>query len=203
MRKLRNIRYVADWKRGVRKVVYPLYEARMLRRMPDNLPKHVGVMLDGNRRWARSVGRDSAHGHQVGVDNIEPLLGWCDEVGIEVVTLWLLSTDNLNRPPAELTPLLGIIEAAGGCIRWAPSTSCPRPRRRSSRPRRRPPATSTACWSTWPSGTAAVARSRQPSAHCSASTPPAARRWRSSPRSSTWSTSPSTSTPRASPTRTW
>jgi short-chain Z-isoprenyl diphosphate synthase len=112
MRKLRNIRYVADWKRGVRKVVYPLYEARMLRRMPDNLPKHVGVMLDGNRRWARSVGRDSAHGHQVGADNIEPLLGWCDEVGIEVVTLWLLSTDNLNRPPAELTPLLEIIEAA-------------------------------------------------------------------------------------------
>src|SRR4051812_9996373 len=112
MRKLRNIRYVADWKRGVRKVVYPLYEARMLRRMPDNLPKHVGVMLDGNRRWARSVGRDTAHGHQAGADNIEPLLGWCDEVGIEVVTLWLLSTDNLNRPPAELTPLLEIIEAA-------------------------------------------------------------------------------------------
>ena len=75
----------------------------MLRRMPDNLPKHVGVMLDGNRRWARSVGRESAHGHQAGADNNEPLLGWCDEVGIEVVTLWLLSTDNLNRPPAELT----------------------------------------------------------------------------------------------------
>ena len=82
----------------------------MLRRMPDNLPKHVGVMLDGNRRWAHSVGRDSAHGHQAGADNIEPLLGWCDEVGIEVVTLWLLSTDNLNRPPAELAQLLEIIE---------------------------------------------------------------------------------------------
>ena len=82
----------------------------MLRRMPDNLPKHVGVMLDGNRRWARSVGRSSAHGHQAGADNIEPLLGWCDEVGIEVVTLWLLSTDNLNRPQAELTQLLEIIE---------------------------------------------------------------------------------------------
>jgi short-chain Z-isoprenyl diphosphate synthase len=101
---------VADWKRGLRRVIYPVYEARVLRRMPDNLPKHVGVMLDGNRRWARSVGRDSAHGHQAGADNIEPLLGWCDEVGIEVVTLWLLSTDNLNRPPAELTQLLEIIE---------------------------------------------------------------------------------------------
>ena len=82
----------------------------MLRRMPDNLPKHVGVMLDGNRRWARSVGEDTAHGYRAGAANIEPLLGWCDEVGIEVVTLWLLSTDNLNRPPEELAQLLEIIE---------------------------------------------------------------------------------------------
>jgi short-chain Z-isoprenyl diphosphate synthase len=103
---------VADWKRGLRRVLYPAYEARMLRRMPDNLPQHVGVMLDGNRRWARAVGRDTAHGHRAGAANIEPLLGWCDEVGIEVVTLWLLSTDNLNRPERELAPLLQIIEEA-------------------------------------------------------------------------------------------
>lgn len=101
---------MADWKRGVRRVLYPAYESRLLRRLPDNLPQHVGVMLDGNRRWAREVGRDSAHGHRAGAANIEPLLGWCEEVGIEVVTLWLLSTDNLNRPESELAPLLGIIE---------------------------------------------------------------------------------------------
>lgn len=81
----------------------------MLRRMPGNLPKHVGVMLDGNRRWARAVGRDTAHGHRAGAANVEPLLGWCDEVGIEVVTLWLLSTDNMNRSAKELEPLLEII----------------------------------------------------------------------------------------------
>ena len=103
---------MADWKRGVRRVLYPAYEARVLRRMPDTIPKHVGVMLDGNRRWAKAVGRDSAHGHEAGAANIEPLLGWCDEVGIEVVTLWLLSTDNLNRPERELAPLLGIIADA-------------------------------------------------------------------------------------------
>ena len=94
----------------------------MLRKMPDNIPQHVGVMLDGNRRWAKLVGADTAHGHQAGADNIEPLLGWCDEVGIEVVTLWLLSTDNLNRPAAELNPLLEIIETAVGSLaeqrRW-------------------------------------------------------------------------------------
>jgi short-chain Z-isoprenyl diphosphate synthase len=66
-------------------------------------------MLDGNRRWAKAVGADTAHGHRAGAANIEPLLGWCEEVGVEVVTLWLLSTDNLNRPEDELAPLLDII----------------------------------------------------------------------------------------------
>ncbi len=91
-------------------MLYPAYEARVVRRLPtQRLPKHVGVMLDGNRRWARAVGIDTAQGHRAGAANIEPLLGWCEEIGVEVVTLWLLSTDNLNRPPAELEPLLGII----------------------------------------------------------------------------------------------
>ena len=103
---------MADWKRGVRRVLYPAYEARLLRRLPENLPRHIGVMLDGNRRWARAVGHDTAHGHRAGAANIEPLLGWCDDVGIEVVTLWLLSTDNLNRPASELEPLLQIIADA-------------------------------------------------------------------------------------------
>jgi short-chain Z-isoprenyl diphosphate synthase len=85
----------------------------MLHTLPkDQLPKHVGVMLDGNRRWAKTVGGDSAHGYRAGAANIEPLLEWCDEVGVQVVTLWLLSTDNLTRPPEQLAPLLGIIEGA-------------------------------------------------------------------------------------------
>ena len=101
---------MAAWKQGLRRVLYPAYEARVVRRLPpERIPHHVGVMLDGNRRWARSVGADTAHGHRAGAANIEPLLGWCEEIGVEVVTLWLLSTDNLNRPDAELTDLLGII----------------------------------------------------------------------------------------------
>ena len=103
---------MADWKRGLRRVLYPAYEARLVRRLPESLPRHVGVMLDGNRRWAKAVGQSTAHGHRAGAANIEPLLGWCDEIGIEVVTLWLLSTDNLNRPAHELEPLLGIIADA-------------------------------------------------------------------------------------------
>ncbi|MFN8107489.1 MAG: isoprenyl transferase [Nocardioidaceae bacterium] len=101
------------WKDGVRRVLYPAYEARVVRSLsPDRVPKHVGVMLDGNRRWAKAVGAETAAGHLAGAANIEPLLGWCEEIGVEVVTLWLLSTDNLNRPAAELEPLLEIIADA-------------------------------------------------------------------------------------------
>jgi short-chain Z-isoprenyl diphosphate synthase len=98
---------------GLRDLVYGAYERRLAAQLPqDRMPRHVGVMLDGNRRWARANGTDTAQGHQAGADNITPLLGWCEGVGVEVVTLWLLSTDNLNRPAAELTPLLSIIEDA-------------------------------------------------------------------------------------------
>ena len=105
-----TLRRVKD---AVRSALYPAYEARMVRALPaDEIPKHVGVMLDGNRRWAKAVGHDTAHGHRAGAANIEPLLDWCEEVGVEVVTLWLLSTDNLNRRAEELEPLLEIIEEA-------------------------------------------------------------------------------------------
>ncbi|MCX6397915.1 MAG: isoprenyl transferase [Propionibacteriales bacterium] len=104
---------MADLKRALRRVLYPVYEARMVRRIPsDRIPRHVGVMLDGNRRWAKAVGADTAGGYQAGAANIEPLLEWCEEVGVQVVTLWLLSTDNLNRPADQLDGLLKIIEGA-------------------------------------------------------------------------------------------
>ncbi len=96
-------------------MLYPAYEARMMRRIPADarMPQHIGVMLDGNRRWARAVGLGTAEGYRAGADNIAPMLGWCEEIGVEVVTLWLLSSDNLsNRPADQLTGLLGIIEGA-------------------------------------------------------------------------------------------
>ena len=104
---------MASWKQAARRLLYPVYEARVTRRLKaGRAPRHVGIMLDGNRRWARAVGADTAHGYRAGAANIEQLLGWCEEVGVEVVTLWLLSTDNLNRPAAQLEGLMGIIEGA-------------------------------------------------------------------------------------------
>ncbi len=96
---------------GVRDAVYSVYERR-LRSHLDGLPvpRHVAIMLDGNRRWARAAGFDDVtHGHVVGARHITNLLDWCTEAGVEHVTLWLLSTDNLSRPAEELDPLLGII----------------------------------------------------------------------------------------------
>jgi short-chain Z-isoprenyl diphosphate synthase len=97
---------------GLSNLLYGPYERRLLGSLDrSRIPRHVGVMLDGNRRWAAAQGMSSAHGHQAGAEKIEDFLGWCDEVGVEVVTLWLLSTDNLSRPADELEPLLRIIEA--------------------------------------------------------------------------------------------
>jgi short-chain Z-isoprenyl diphosphate synthase len=96
---------------GVRDLVYGLYEQRLARSLAQApMPRHVGVILDGNRRWARAAGSDPNSGHQRGADKIADLLGWCEQSSVEVVTLWLLSTDNLSRPATELEPLLGIIE---------------------------------------------------------------------------------------------
>ena len=60
----------------MRRVLYPAYEHRVVKFLPaDRIPQHIGVMLDGNRRWAKAVGLDTAGGYQAGADNIFPLLG--------------------------------------------------------------------------------------------------------------------------------
>ncbi|GGC15482.1 isoprenyl transferase [Cellulomonas carbonis] len=93
--------------------VYALYERRLAASLPkEAAPRHIGVILDGNRRWARSVGSAPSHGHRRGADKILDLLEWSEEAGVQVVTLWMLSTDNLSRSPEELTELLGIIQDA-------------------------------------------------------------------------------------------
>jgi short-chain Z-isoprenyl diphosphate synthase len=100
--------------RGVslKDLVYSVYERRLTASLEGKpRPRHVGVMCDGNRRWAKEMGYvDPNDGHRVGAQRIKELLRWCDDAGVEHVTLWLLSTDNLNRPASELDPLLQIIE---------------------------------------------------------------------------------------------
>ena len=96
---------------NLRGTVYALYERRLrahLEGMP--VPRHVAIMIDGNRRWARAAGFDDvSQGHLVGARHIANLLEWCSEAGVEHVTIWMRSTDNLRRAPEELEPLLRII----------------------------------------------------------------------------------------------
>jgi short-chain Z-isoprenyl diphosphate synthase len=107
----------------LRDVLYRAYAKRLAGSLrPDSIPRHVGVLVDGNRRWARAYHTDTSTGHRAGAANVLEFLHWCDEVGVQVVTLWLLSTDNLSRPSDELCSLYTIIEDLVGRIagtgRW-------------------------------------------------------------------------------------
>lgn len=95
---------------SIKDAIYQLYENRVSRSLErSRLPRHVGVILDGNRRWARMIGESAAHGHRAGADKISEFLTWCDEAGIELVTLWLLSTENMSRDESEIKELVDII----------------------------------------------------------------------------------------------
>ncbi|MEE1927791.1 isoprenyl transferase [Streptomyces sp. TRM 70351] len=98
-------------KEKLRNLVVRLYSRRVEGHLDHaQVPKHIGVILDGNRRWAKASGGTTVEGHRAGAEKISEMLGWCAETDVEVVTLWMLSTDNLDRPAEELEPLLGIIE---------------------------------------------------------------------------------------------
>lgn len=102
-------------KQVIKSVVYPLYEKRIYRQLDfAQTPHHIGVILDGNRRWSKAnpsqAGDASTHrGHKAGAQKIIDLLDWSQESQVKVITLWLLSNQNLGRSAEELKPLLEII----------------------------------------------------------------------------------------------
>jgi short-chain Z-isoprenyl diphosphate synthase len=92
--------------------LYGLYQNRLRRFLAtQQLPRHVAMIIDGNRRWAKLRELETAaHGHRAGADKYREFLVWCDDLGISVATLYLLSTDNLSgRPQEELDGLFEII----------------------------------------------------------------------------------------------
>jgi short-chain Z-isoprenyl diphosphate synthase len=95
----------------VRKIPEEVYTRNLLNEAREwNLPKHVGILIDGNRRWARSVGLlDPSEGHRVGGERVREVLGWLDLVGVEQVTIFMLSDDNLRRDRREVDALMEII----------------------------------------------------------------------------------------------
>lgn len=95
-----------------RDLVYALYERNLEQQVRSApLPQHVGLIIDGNRRFARANGMaDVAKGHRRGADKMDDVLVWAEELEIATITTWILSIDNLQRPQGELMPLLEIIE---------------------------------------------------------------------------------------------
>ena len=111
--------------------MYRLYEMRLrqgLSASKSELPRHIAVLCDGNRRWARDAGHDDvSYGYRVGAAKIAEMLRWCHEAGIEMATVYLLSTENLQRDPEEISSLIEIItdvveEICAPANRWSVRT---------------------------------------------------------------------------------
>jgi short-chain Z-isoprenyl diphosphate synthase len=95
------------------RLLYRFYAKRLRRKLSrESLPRHVAVAMDGNRRWARQQGfADPGIGHRYGAEHLDHLLGWCAGIGIDHVTVYVASVDNLQkRDGGEVAHLMDMIE---------------------------------------------------------------------------------------------
>jgi short-chain Z-isoprenyl diphosphate synthase len=109
---LRWRRFASQCRRRLVAPVYRLYEGRLLHQVKAfPLPRHIGLILDGNRRFARQ--NQLHHPEEIyaaGANKLDELLEWCIELRIPAITLWVLSTDNRKRPPEEVSGILASLE---------------------------------------------------------------------------------------------
>ena len=75
----------------------------------NRLPQHVAIIMDGNGRWAKAKGKDRSYGHQEGVVSVRKVVEAATTVGLKYLTMYTFSTENWNRPEAEV----GVDELAG------------------------------------------------------------------------------------------
>ena len=94
------------------KPLYKTYEWYISRNLkPENMPKHIAIIMDGNRRYSKLMGNMLAiEGHKRGVSTLEKVLDWSIELGIEIVTAYAFSTENFNRPPEEVKDLMKLFQ---------------------------------------------------------------------------------------------
>ena len=96
-------------------LLYPFYALYRMRLEAASaswrIPRHIGIIMDGNRRFARFLKLGSIkEGHARGADKLEDVLNWCEEAGVEVITIWIFSLDNFKRDPAEVSGLMELFE---------------------------------------------------------------------------------------------
>lgn len=80
--------------------------------MEKNIPYHLGIIMDGNRRWATSKGLPTLEGHRRGYDKVKSVGRWCKDRGIKVLTLWVFSAENWNRSKKEVDYLMNLLKFA-------------------------------------------------------------------------------------------
>ncbi len=92
-------------------LVYRIYEDRLLASLDASLfPRHIGIILDGHRRYARSERLPSfTDSYRAGMRRFEDFLGWADQIEIHAITGWVLSRENLDRPDHELVPYFDVL----------------------------------------------------------------------------------------------
>ena len=76
----------------------------------ENLPKHIAIIMDGNRRWAKNKGLNTKDGHKSGADNLEEISKFCNEIGIKYLTVYAFSTENWKRSKEEVSALMAILK---------------------------------------------------------------------------------------------
>jgi tritrans,polycis-undecaprenyl-diphosphate synthase [geranylgeranyl-diphosphate specific] len=94
----------------IKEIAAKYYEQQLLADVMQagNIPQHVAIILDGNRRFAESMGIEKLEGHLFGAKKLEEVLGWCQEVGIKHITVYAFSTENFNRPKEEVEALMDL-----------------------------------------------------------------------------------------------
>jgi short-chain Z-isoprenyl diphosphate synthase len=94
-------------------LLYYLYARRLVRGVRrQSLPRHIGIILDGNRRHGRALGITEPRAvYDLGAEKLDEVLEWCVELGIPTVTLWVFSTENFHRPAAEVSGILASVAA--------------------------------------------------------------------------------------------
>jgi short-chain Z-isoprenyl diphosphate synthase len=161
--------------------LYSLYVRRLRAELAGRpIPEHIGIVMDGNRRWARQQGiANPSIGHRYGAQHVEKALRWCEAAGVRHVTVFVCSTENLvKRGDAEVAYLMAVTEEIvaerlkqpdgrwqvhlAGLLDLLPDTTAQSLKKPSMRPRTAPPVTTSPSLS----GTAAARRLSRPSAPC-------------------------------------
>ncbi len=96
-----------DFTQGLVETAYKAYEKKLLKIVKEGkIPGHVGIIMDGNRRFAKELGMKPTDGHMKGRDKLEEVIDWCREVGIKILTVYAFSTENFSRSREEVLELM-------------------------------------------------------------------------------------------------